>query len=213
MVSTDAGEDTMKLCKRCSTEKPEAEFPKDRSKADGLNAYCKACAKAHTKAMLMRPPRRTPPDGMKWCGMCKQDLPLGEFHKSTRTYDGLHKACKACAAANHDRWRRKNLGYVSQKQRERAAAHPGRMMEYARKHHYGMAPGTYDAMLKAQGGRCAICGTDDPSPRRHFSVDHCHDTNKVRALLCGPCNAGIGSLQHDESILLWAIEYLRHHRK
>lgn len=39
-------------------------------------------------------------------------------------------------------------------------------------------------------------------------VDHCHDTGKVRGLLCFNCNVGIGSLQDDIEMLRKAIKYL-----
>ncbi|MHB1170596.1 MAG: endonuclease domain-containing protein, partial [Longimicrobiales bacterium] len=37
-------------------------------------------------------------------------------------------------------------------------------------------------MLKAQGGRCAICGADKPTKRKGdaFRIDHCHATGAVR---------------------------------
>lgn len=74
---------------------------------------------------------------------------------------------------------------------------------------YGITPGQFDAMLLAQGGRCAICGTDAPGGRfDRFHVDHSHETGKVRGLLCQPCNHGIGSLQDSTEVLAKALEYL-----
>lgn len=43
----------------------------------------------------------------------------------------------------------------------------------------------YDRMVAEQGGRCYIC---DKTPMRDLDVDHDHDTGRVRALLCNPCN-------------------------
>lgn len=43
-------------------------------------------------------------------------------------------------------------------------------------------------------------------------VDHCHDTMKVRALLCQFCNQGIGQFKENVSILESAIEYLKIHK-
>ena len=33
----------MKTCGKCKVEKDEAEFPKDKSREDGLDSRCKAC--------------------------------------------------------------------------------------------------------------------------------------------------------------------------
>ena len=58
---------------------------------------------------------------------------------------------------------------------------------------YGLEPGEYDRMLEAQDGRCAICMKQPRSKR--LSVDHCHHCNRVRALLCQPCNRGLRSFE------------------
>ena len=39
-------------------------------------------------------------------------------------------------------------------------------------------------------------------------VDHCHDTKKVRGLLCAKCNTLLGMAKDDVSILQNAITYL-----
>lgn len=69
---------------------------------------------------------------------------------------------------------------------------------------------------KALGAACMICGaTEDQRVQKktgkpfRLAVDHDHDTGKVRGLLCGACNCGIGYFKHDEQLLAKAIEYLR----
>lgn len=74
------------------------------------------------------------------------------------------------------------------------------------KQKYGLSVAEYDAMLAAQDGRCAICKCE-PTDRR-LAVDHCHDTNKVRGLLCFTCNTGIGKFRHNKKLLQAAIDYL-----
>jgi hypothetical protein len=46
----------------------------------------------------------------------------------------------------------------------------------------GVTDDQYDAMLQAQGGGCAICGSRPKTRRLH--VDHDHATGRVRGLLC-----------------------------
>jgi hypothetical protein len=84
---------------------------------------------------------------------------------------------------------------------------------------YGLTPDAYDALLAAQGGRCAICGTDDPKGSRvsKWTVDHDHACcpgakscgRCVRGLLCGPCNRGIGQFNDDPFVAEAAAAYLR----
>lgn len=72
---------------------------------------------------------------------------------------------------------------------------------------YAMTPAEVEALLAKQGGRCAICGADDPGPRG-FVVDHDHATGRVRGMLCVKCNTGIGLLRDDPALLRRALEYL-----
>lgn len=58
-------------------------------------------------------------------------------------------------------------------------------------------------MVLKQGGRCAVCGEE-----KKLHVDHCHDTGKVRGMLCFACNTGIGKLKDDPDLLLAAHRYL-----
>lgn len=54
---------------------------------------------------------------------------------------------------------------------------------------FGITPKEYDALLKRQGGRCAIC-LRKPKTRR-LCVDHDHALKgraSVRGLLCMGCN-------------------------
>lgn len=78
---------------------------------------------------------------------------------------------------------------------------------------YGITVDEYDAMLEKQNGRCAICGRTEGHGKRseRLCVDHCHDTGKIRQLLCKPCNTGLGCFGDDVDKLYAAVEYLRRH--
>ncbi|MFK0048340.1 endonuclease VII domain-containing protein [Streptomyces sp. NPDC090741] len=54
-----------------------------------------------------------------------------------------------------------------------------------------------------QGGVCCICLTD---PAVH--VDHCHETGRVRGVLCLNCNMGLGLLKESPDHIRRAIQYL-----
>jgi hypothetical protein len=72
---------------------------------------------------------------------------------------------------------------------------------------YGITVEEYEFLAVLQEDRCAICGSIDPA--RQLSVDHDHQTGKVRGLLCGNCNVGIGMFQDDPYRLDAAAAYLR----
>lgn len=71
---------------------------------------------------------------------------------------------------------------------------------------YGLGPGRYAELLAIQGGTCAICQRATGRARR-LAVDHDHDTNEVRGLLCGPCNYTLIG-RYDAAALTRAIAYL-----
>ena len=55
---------------------------------------------------------------------------------------------------------------------------------------YALTEEQYEAILKKQNNRCAICGCQQHYQR--LAVDHCHKTGMVRGLLCVHCNRGLG---------------------
>ena len=76
---------------------------------------------------------------------------------------------------------------------------------------YGLSKDEYINLLHIQGGKCAICEQECKS-RQRLAVDHCHDTNKVRGLLCNRCNRALGLLLDDVELVSSALSYLKEHR-
>lgn len=72
---------------------------------------------------------------------------------------------------------------------------------------YNLTPTEVEQMLESQGGVCAICGQ---VPERRV-VDHCHDSGKVRGILCDTCNRCLGLLKDDANVLMSAAAYLLQH--
>lgn len=76
---------------------------------------------------------------------------------------------------------------------------------------FGITLNQYESMLALQNHRCAICGVPQSELKRRMSVDHNHETGKVRSLLCNHCNTGLGYFRDSEQILTKAIKYLYEH--
>lgn len=70
---------------------------------------------------------------------------------------------------------------------------------------YGLSKEQYLLILKNQNNKCAICEND--LSVKKSCIDHCHETNKVRGILCFNCNLGIGNLQHNPKFLRKAALY------
>ena len=73
----------------------------------------------------------------------------------------------------------------------------------------GISMADYHAMCEEQNWSCLICGT---TPNQLLHLDHCHQTMKIRGLLCGNCNRGLGLFGDDPSRLEAAIRYLKNAR-
>ncbi len=117
----------------------------------------------------------------------------------------------AYQAAYREANREKRRVYTAQWQAENREAYLAQMYRIGLRRH-GLTPESYDDMLAAQGGVCAICGGINASGKR-LVVDHDHDSNRRRLLLCGNCNRGIGYLKDNPATLRAAADYIERFAK
>lgn len=133
---------------------------------------------------------------LKSCSTCKTERPASDYHRSRTTNDGLDPRCKPCrktATASHtiDQARRRS----------------GQNLRL-----YGITAEELEAMRLEQHDLCAICHEPETMTYRGrpktLSVDHCHDTGKVRGLLCAACNFALGKFKDNPALLRSAADYL-----
>lgn len=140
------------------------------------------------------PPKRPDTSVSKKCSCCKEIKHPDLFYKCSNTFDQKSTYCKTC-----------------QNEKNKAAKKrydKNKVRDWRLRNLHGMEHGTYDLMISAQSGKCAICKGDDPGNKGYrFHVDHCHDTDVVRGLLCRNCNIGLGYFKQVE-LLQAAAEYL-----
>lgn len=74
---------------------------------------------------------------------------------------------------------------------------------------YGITADQHKQMLEDQSLCCAICNKPETEEGRKFAIDHCHETGKVRGLLCFRCNTAIGKLDDNPELLEKSARYLR----
>jgi hypothetical protein len=117
---------------------------------------------------------------------------------------------RAYRAANPEKIAEGNRAYRAanpEKLRAYYEANREKMIEKQKIRRFGITSAEYDQMVMAQCGTCGICGEPE-APKTRLSVDHDHDTGKLRGLLCGSCNRGIGLLQDSPELLNRASAYL-----
>lgn len=139
-----------------------------------------------------------------------------------------HKDWKATnpdkVKANRARYYAGNKEAINARRKARVASNPDKEKERAKeyrkrrpevfkktwlKYQYGLTPAEREAMLAAQQYRCAICLSEDPNTKKGWHVDHCHDTGRVRGLLCRRCNVGLGHFKDDTALLEKVVQYIR----
>jgi len=102
--------------------------------------------------------------------------------------------------------------YMREWQRKTRAANRDYGKDADLRKNYGVTLEWYKAKHAEQNGVCAICEREETAVihGRNISlaVDHCHDTGKVRGLLCRSCNNAIGAFGHNPDLLFAAIAYL-----
>ena len=120
---------------------------------------------------------------MRTCNICGETKALTEYYVNNK--GNLHGKCKKC--------------YVKKQQDK---YDPLKKRNENLKRCYGITLEEYNTLLSNQDGKCATCGTNV------FVVDHCHDTGKVRGLLCHSCNRAMGLLGDNVSVIESMIRYL-----
>ena len=149
----------------------------------------------------------------KQCGKCKQTKPLAEF-KSWRPKSKPEKTryqsyCMDCARSYDKEYRARNVDKIKAyrvENKDRARQQDKNRARGRTLAKYGLTEEKIEQMKTAQAGACMICGK---IPDDTLVVDHCHETGKVRGLLCRVHNAALGAFEDDPMMLLNAIEYLK----
>jgi hypothetical protein len=112
------------------------------------------------------------------CTRCREAKPVDAFARDSNRLSGRQGWCRACFT----QYRQANRG------RRR-----GQQRVWQLEKRFGITVEEFEAMLARQDGKCAICGRD---PGHTLRIDHCHETGRVRGLLCLTCNAALGKLEN-----------------
>ncbi|MBO1331792.1 endonuclease VII domain-containing protein [Streptomyces sp. VRA16 Mangrove soil] len=171
-----------KCCSRCREVKPRAAFAGNRAGREGLQAYCRACwAVYHQERQLARGRNVRP---------------------KVPTPDG-HKYCRPCGEIKpHSEWHRNASASdglsTSCKSCRAAKGRAGHL-----KRQYGITEAGRDELIASQVGVCCICLAAVPE-----HVDHCHETGRVRGVLCFSCNAALGQFKDRPDVMRRAAAYV-----
>ena len=157
------------------------------------------------------------PDGKRICTGCKLPKELTDYASDPRYKDGLRSRCKECQNTYSKGYYWKDPETAGIKAKQYRVENPERHKEIRRNSHlkkeYGITQEEYLMMLDAQDNRCAICFcTFNMADSKLFPhIDHCHDSGKVRSILCQQCNLALGAIQDSDAIAMSMVKYLGQH--
>ena len=118
---------------------------------------------------------------------------------------------RAAESRKNDQELAKKRAYFCAWKKNRSPEQHRRDLDLERERRYGVTTEFIDEMRILQNGKCALCSyTLDRT--RGFNgehVDHCHETGRVRGLLCGACNGALGKLGDNVASIQRVLEYLK----
>lgn len=169
-----------KKCKNCGETKPanRSSFAPHATNKDGLTGKCRVCLAARRREVYHKDPSK------------QKERTLKYYHANKEKVDDSLKKYNQKPTTGYKK-------FVASLMRQ-----------------FSITVDEYAKMFDKQKGACKICssplicfdGTKRDSERP--TVDHCHETGKVRGLLCHKCNSGLGLFNDNPELLQRAINYI-----
>lgn len=149
---------------------------------------------------------------IKFCSSCLVGLPISCFEKAKYYKDGYRGECRSCRRVKAMEYKKRPEN--KQKIKHWVASTKKKDPDYYRnsmlKNKYGITLEQFKQMSTRQDHKCALCFFP-ASKMRHkaLCVDHCHETGRVRGLLCHPCNTLLGRIGDNIEGATRMLEYVR----
>lgn len=144
------------------------------------------------------------------CKKCSEEKPLELFRKNKSCAEGRTYECLVCTreykrnleASNKEHFKKYKKKYRTQGSRRAECI----------KKDYGISYDEYVDIYNRDLGKCRICSKtlaiEKTENLETASIDHCHKSGRIRGILCGKCNIGIGMFDENLDLLLKARDYL-----
>jgi hypothetical protein len=178
-----------RACNDCNKRKLLDDFPRDKNRPLGRGYICKTCAVVRTRAWYKTNKKRALTNSKRW----RETNRLKQRASSRKYY-----------AKNATRLRARSRELNARPEAKAAA----RWCWVKRK--YGLTKEQWLDIFEVQGRRCACCRSAEPSSKRGWHTDHDHKTEKLRGIVCHPCNVMLGAARDSIEILEAGKRYLRH---
>lgn len=209
-------------CKKCKKDKSLGEYYKANNKI-GYESTCKECrndrkyelsrkkriAEGLNVRMSTIKARELLKEGKKYCPRCEKIKIVDEF-STMKIRNGIASHCKKCNREALEIYYSTEEGKEANK--NRYEKNKIRLKNNKLIRDFGITYDEYIKILNRQNGKCVICGKTEEDNGKMLAVDHDHNTNKVRELLCGSCNLVIGFIEKNNLDFEKLKEYINKHK-
>ena len=198
----------MIVCTKCGIEKPSSEFSRDKQKKNGLYSCCKSCKAKYDKIYRKRPEVRE--RTAKY--MKEYNQRPGSKKKKIEYQKKYCKKNKKRIAEYSKRYNLINKEKVAKRRKNTRQTPEAKRANLSSSllRKYGITIKERNRMITKQGGKCLICGRILNDKNTH--IDHDHKTGKVRGVLCGFCNRGLGCFFDNSIFMRNAASYIEYHQ-
>lgn len=153
------------------------------------------------------------------CKECSREIKNKKKSKSDRprkwrldNKELYKKWKKRKAELKKARTRRRNLKKNRDLMKKNYEKNKDDIFNRAYKYFYGITLDDRNKIIEKQNGRCAICNEElDLEHNRRTHLDHCHETNIIRGILCIHCNLFIAKFNDDIILFRKVIHYIQYH--
>ena len=146
--------------------------------------------------------------GKKGCSKCGEVLDLRYFQKQRTTKLGYRSNCRYCRHVND---RKPNAQeYLSKEDFYNKIDESSckKERDYVKKISREFGISFKKAKKLAEVQFCEICGKRREENGKRLAVDHCHESGKIRGVLCSQCNSLLGMAKDSIETMKKAIGYL-----
>jgi hypothetical protein len=225
---------SVRVCNTCNVTKQIDEFSRLKSTTDKRRGSCKSCERNKMNASpisydqcvcggLKRKVAKRCYEcylnskavhGIKTCRGCNRNLSIEQFGtRRKRDATVLRARCRECDSEFAKQYReslpaelrreRKRKSRDVQKKRPQKIKRESAIRSFCRRRGWNGVV-TQSVIDKFRSTKfCEICQKELP-----LAIDHCHERNLFRGLLCSACNCAIGLLKDDPKIIKNAARYV-----
>lgn len=140
----------------------------------------------------------SPDPNIKFCTKCMEPKTIDMYHVRTRNgVDRVDGACKMCITKQAGDYREhREPSHVKDKRSRTAKLSIAKRL-------YGEGAVELKRQIIDGEAMCEICGSD-----QNLVIDHCHDSNELRGILCGNCNTALGLVHENVDKMTSMIKYI-----